>query len=363
MDYQSLSKSVMESVDDGVILIGRDKKITIFNPAAERFSGYEATTVMDKDFETVIKFDIDDSQAPGEKINLVLGGELQSGLYYQATVANPKGDLNPIIYKLVPVTEGEKIVGCLFVFRDHKLDRMKIDILSIVAHQLKTPLGSMRWNLEGLMESDTVGTSAEIAEVVRDVYSANSRLIALVDDLINASRIDQRKVSNKPEMVKVKEVVEATIKELDFQAQQKRVGLTVNLTSLTPVMIDPKRLREVLQNLISNAIKYNRVNGNITIDDKFDGEKIEISIRDTGIGIPETDLPKIFSRSFRAKNAMESEIDGSGLGLFVAKSFVEDWGGIISCKSQVGQGTVIAFTIPLQSKESQLNKNITGFIN
>lgn len=359
MQKNYLVDLISQSVEDGVIFIDNKLIVNIFNPAATRYSGITASEALGKLLTNVLTFKKNEQKTVFELIDETLSGHGTS-LYHQAILECEEGIYLPIVYRLIAVAdENDRPYGCLLVFKDYKTDHYKTDFLSLVAHQLKTPLGSMRWNLESLLASSYIQEDTKIAEVVGDVYDCNSRLISLVDDLLNASRIDAKKVVNKPEEINILSIVEGVIKELAYQINQKKLSINVGCGTDLKIIVDPKHFREVVSNLLSNAIKYNRENGTVDIMSTRTNDEVVIAIGDTGIGIPDSELPKIFSKSFRAKNAIETQIDGSGLGLYVAKSFIEDWGGKINCRSAIGQGTTFEFTVPFQTTKSSLDKNLS----
>lgn len=359
MDLNYLTKLIIDHTDEGIIIINRQKNIIAFNPASTLFSSIEQETAVGKPFLSVLSLAQQDSTPIDVLLENTLSGHDSPLNYHAILVCQSNIDL-PIIFRLIPISDKNgQIKGCLFIFRDEQLDRYKTDFLSVVAHQLKTPLGSMRWNLEALLASDIVINDIKISDVIRDVYNSNSRLISLIDDLLNASRIDSRKVVIKPEPTDVTLIINQTLKELTYQIQQKQLTINQKMNFKSTATIDSRQLREVIENLLSNAIKYNHPNGTINITTEADTNSVIVTINDSGIGIPDTELPRIFSKSFRAKNAVDTQIDGSGLGLYVAKSFVEDWGGVISCQSTINHGTTISFTIPLVTSKTHLNKNLS----
>ncbi len=358
MNQNYLTDLITDNINDGIIIIDNNSIITHFNPSAVRFSGIDRSLVVGKNFSAALKFIVEEGPKVNNLINDTLSGH-GSLLNHQAIMVCPGNIDLPIIYRLIAITDqNENISGCLFVFRDDQLDRYKTDYLSIVAHQLKTPLGSMRWNLESLLTSTNIINHSATIDIVRDIYNSNSRLISMVNDLLNASRIDARKVIIKPEPTDILTVINSTLKELTYQIQQKQLTVNLQTISLPTVIIDPDHLRQVFENLLSNAIKYNRLRGAIDIITSNQNSQITITIKDSGIGISNSELPQIFSRSFRAQNAVDTQIDGSGLGLYVAKSYVEDWGGQITCQSEINRGTTITFSIPSTIKPSNLNKNL-----
>lgn len=132
-------------------------------------------------------------------------------------------------------------------------------------------------------------------------------------------------------------------------ADKKSVAISILLEkdNIPKVMLDPKRLREVIENLLSNAVKYNLEGGRVVVEIRKLDEHIEIKVKDTGMGIPPEDQAKVYSKFFRAANAVRSETEGTGLGLFVVKSYTEKWGGKVSFESTLGKGTTFKVTLPL----------------
>ena len=183
-----------------------------------------------------------------------------------------------------------------------------------------------------------------------------------MNDLLNVSRIDQGKVKEEPEMTDILEKIKAAIEEIKPEAERKSVSvvLEVDEGSIPKIMIDPKRLREVVQNLVSNAVKYNNPNGNVVVKVDKAGEMISVRVSDTGMGIPKKNQGRIFSKFFRAENAVKGEAEGSGLGLFVVKSYVEEWGGKVEFESEEGKGTTFTILIPMDIREVQKKKEING---
>lgn len=233
-----------------------------------------------------------------------------------------------------------------------QLDQAKTDFINIASHQLRTPLGGMRWSIEMLLGDEVGAVSDEAKETIRQVYENNQRMVVLVNDLLNVARIEQGKVVEKPEMTDIAVVLNEAVKAMRVEARHKEADLRLEILSenIPSIMVAPKRFFEVIQNLISNAIKYNRPNGSVTVTLQTSKKHMRISVTDTGIGIPASEQGKIFSKFFRAGNAIASTVEGTGLGLFVVKSFIEENGGIVRFKSTEGVGTTFIIELPLQTE-------------
>lgn len=257
---------------------------------------------------------------------------------------------------IIPIIiEGNK-QAMLFVLpdtnREKESERVRTEFLSVIAHQLRSPLGSMRWGMEMLLSGDVGAISKETRETIDQMYESARWMITLVNDLLNVSRIEQGRVPNEPELIDYLEIVKTVIKESELDAKKKQVTITIEVkTDLIPmVMLDPIRFREVIQSLISNAIKYTYPQGKISIILANDNKNLQIMVADSGIGIPEKEQPKIFSKFFRATNAIETKAEGTGLGLFVVKSYIEAWEGKIWFESKEGKGTTFFVQIPIEGK-------------
>lgn len=227
-----------------------------------------------------------------------------------------------------------------------EIDRQKSEFISLASHQLRTPLGSMRWNLE-LLQSEIQSLPQSAKNQLNEAYKSNLRVIRLVSDLLNIARIEQGRVKDEPEETDIVEIIKSAIAEMEPEAHKRSVTITSSLSpSPLRLTIDPKRFREVVQNLLSNAVKYTLSGGTVTVTLASLEKTVSLSIADTGIGIPEKEQAKIFTKFARAENATKIDTEGSGLGLYIVKSFVEGWGGTITYKSVEGKGTTFFLTLP-----------------
>lgn len=244
--------------------------------------------------------------------------------------------------------EPVRMVGSLIdISRQKALDQAKDQFVSVASHQLRTPLGSIRWNLELLLENRR-SLSKDIASYADAAYQSTLRMTGLVSDLLSVARIEQGRVQNIPEKSDLVEVVKAAITEIRPLANKRSVS--INTAGLKDkhanVILDPKRFREVVQNLLSNAVKYTRHKGKVTVSVEQRAKDFVFSIADNGIGIPLEDQSKLFGKFYRATNVTTTDTEGSGLGLFVVRSYVESWGGSVWFESKINQGTTFYVSIP-----------------
>lgn len=232
-----------------------------------------------------------------------------------------------------------------------QLDKMKSEIISIVAHQLRTPLSAIKWTLKILLDQDAGPISPEQRDLITKGFESNERMIGLINDMLAVDRLESGKIKYNFVPVQFEELVQDMIQNLLPLATQKntRVELSTPQTQLQKIKIDPDKMRDVLQNLIDNAIKYTRKDGVVAVGVAMEKDELHFWVKDNGIGIPEAEKEKIFSRFFRANNAVHTETDGSGLGLFIAQSVIKRHGGKIWFESELDVGTTFHVLLPFSS--------------
>lgn len=234
------------------------------------------------------------------------------------------------------------------------LDQMKTDFVSVVTHQLRTPLSAIRWTISMLLNGDFGRLSDEQRTFLMKAYESNNRMINLIRDIVLVDHIESGKLVMTPQMTtSLPDLLENLLVELQPLVKDKRVEVIFTRpgSPYPPARIDPANLRAVLQNLIENAVKYTPAGGKVTIacDTGLSGA-LALSVADTGIGIPKEEQSRIFMRFFRASNAQKKETDGSGLGLFIAKSILQKYQGDIRFESVEGSGTTFHVTLPTASE-------------
>lgn len=229
-------------------------------------------------------------------------------------------------------------------------NKMKTEFVSIASHQLRTPLSAMRWTIN-LLEDNRVGEmGSEQKKYLELVKEGNERMIKLVNDLLDVSRIEMGRVLLQPGQTNLYVLIEKTVKDLSEIAKQSNIEIKLEAEETLPnVYVDPGKLSMVIQNLIDNAIKYSRGRGEIKIKAEKDGKFVKVAIQDQGVGIPQNQQKQIFQKFFRSDNALKNQTAGTGLGLFIAKSVVEESKGKIWFESKLDQGTTFFFTLPIYS--------------
>lgn len=228
-------------------------------------------------------------------------------------------------------------------------NRIKSEFVSVASHQLKAPLSGMRWTIDLLLSNRFGDLNKKQEEYVKDIQENNTRMIRIVNDLLDVSRIDSGRMIMNIQEVDLGEIIASAVKELEFFAVANNTDITVDIDKkLNKVNADPMRVKMVIQNFIDNAIKYigDQKKGLVKIIIKNDGANVYCSVTDNGIGISEEDQKKIFDKFFRGNTIAKRQTIGSGLGLYIAKASVENSKGKIGFKSKEGEGSVFWFTLP-----------------
>ncbi len=238
-------------------------------------------------------------------------------------------------------------------------EKIKTEFVSLASHQLRTPLSAIAWYAEELLAGDAGKLTPRQRHYLSDIYESNRRMIALVDALLSTSRLELGTFPIKPGKVCLPEITKKVLVELKSLTRKKNlVFREIGAANIPAISADENLIEIILQNLLSNAVKYSQPGGQVEIEyrlvkkgELIGGRKIVrpsllVRVRDQGLGIPKTQQHEIFTKLFRADNARELAIEGVGLGLYLAKSIINQSHGQIWFESEVGKGTTFYFTLP-----------------
>ncbi len=232
-----------------------------------------------------------------------------------------------------------------------ELDKAKNDFVSLASHQLRTPLTATKWTSEELLAPGEGLTDARKNHYLRQIHASNERMIRLVNELLDASKIGFGTLSDKPEPVRIEEVLKHILRDIAPEILDSGVKVTKHVEKDLPVTyIDRTWVQVILQNLVSNAAKYSKSGQTVAIEIKRQKNDILITVADSGCGIPLSQQSKIFTKLFRADNARQLVGDGSGLGLYISKALVEQAGGEIRFESVENEGTTFYVKLPIKHK-------------
>lgn len=235
--------------------------------------------------------------------------------------------------------------------RNAVISQLKSQFITVAAHQLRTPLSGVQWAIKSLLEGDAGPLQPKQRQLLEECVATNGRLIKLIRDLFDVTRIEAGQFGYDFREVDLRELLRTLVREFLPRTQRQNLvlRLVVNAPDATRIFADANRLHLALSYLLDNAIRYSpRPSSQIVIRAQRAGEWLKVSIQDFGIGIPAAEHDKIFSRFYRATNAIKIETEGSGLGLYIVKSIIVRHGGKIWLTSNEGKGTTVTLTLPIR---------------
>jgi len=337
--------AIINNFVDGILVFDKNRKLSLINPQAENFFSVKGEDIIGRSISELGTF-------PTLKPLLNLVGEEIKGVFRKEL--SIKETLILEVTTIPMIREGEKI-GSLVILhditREKMIERMKSEFVSIAAHQLRTPLSAIKWTLKMILDGDLGEVPKEQREFLEKTYQSNERIINLINDLLNVSRIEEGRYLYKPILTDFIPILDSLIDSYKEEIKKKNLKLKLKKPQKLPkVKVDVEKISLAIQNLLENAIRYNKESGEIEINLKEKGKEIEFSIRDTGIGIPKDQQNRVFTKFFRGYNAIKMETEGSGLGLFITKNIIEAHGGKIWFESEEGKGTTFYFTLPIVQK-------------
>lgn len=339
------TKTIVSSFTDGLIILDEKDRIFSINPEAERILGLENNNLLGKPVSSMMDF------PKSKPVATVLEKGIQ--IIYRKEVELAK-DYVIELSVLSLGTLGNDI-GHLIVLhdvsREKKVEKMEIEFVSLAAHQLRTPLSIIKWSMSMLKKGDFGKLTKGQNELVKSTFRNNERLVTLVNDLLNISRIEEGRYLYKLAEVNIKEIVRVVLETFEDQIKNRKIIIELEEPDTMPqIMLDAEKIKIVVQNFVDNAIKYSPDGGKIIVALQNDGKNIELKVQDFGIGIPKLQQDKVFTKFFRGDNAIRTNAVGSGLGLFLSKNIIEAHGGIIWFESNEGKGASFYFTLPIKKE-------------
>lgn len=348
------TQSIINSLPDGLIVLDEDNRIISINPEAER--------VLRVRNEQIKRMTIEEISDKGKVSELydAIGGEVKwKGRSYEVSFEGPSKRYFEV--NITPMSIGEEIRGMIIVMhditREKELQKIKTEFVSIAAHQLRTPLSAIKWSLDMILEEDMGKLNEEQKQTLQKTYSTNGRLIDLINDLLNVTRIEEGRYLYETEKVDIENLIEDKIESLSEEMDRKEVNLEFQRPSETvpKITMDKEKIGIAIKNLLENAVKYTKSGGSINVEliYKEDQDKIRFSVEDDGVGIPENQKSEVFSKFTRGDNVERMDTEGTGLGLFMTKNIVEAHNGMIWFESKEGKGTTFYIVLPVDQNESE----------
>ncbi len=350
---------ILESTSDGVLFVGPDGRIQAANRRVGELLGLEATPIVGSELGEMLRREC--STVSTERLLLACAGGLGA-----APAEGTSGDLdvpslNRVLHWEARATRDAagRTTGLTITVHDvtqeREIAQMKSDFVSFATHQLRTPLSGIKWMLELAMDEQAVPDGA--ASYMKDALGASQRLIQLVNDLLDISRLESGRMKATPQLVDLVELTRTVLTDLKLQLDEKGHRMTLETSGdALAVFADPQLLRQVVLNFTSNAIKYSPRHGDIRVALTGEQDVVRWLIKDTGIGIPKESQRHLFEKFYRADNVAALETDGTGLGLYLVRLIVEQIGGHVGCESEEGRGATFYFTVPRAQTSSPASR-------
>lgn len=351
-EVQAESEALFRSIGDGAIATDEFGHITRINPAARAILGLNLSETLGHWFPRIVTIVKPDNtplplmERPIVKMFLT-GRAVTEKVLYRAS----DGHIVPVSVTVSPIILDGKPVGAIEVFRDitveNEIDRMKSEFISLASHQLRTPLSTVQTYAHMLTDGYMGPTTSEQARSLRTIIAAANNMNELIGMLLNIARIESGSIAVTAKRHDAGQLMADSVKQLRIAADAKGVALVFRAPPRpVPLKTDSLIVREVLSNLIGNAVKYTPTGGTVTATVRASASEVLFTVDDTGIGIPEQSQDKIFGKFFRAPNVVRQETTGTGLGLYAVRGLVLTLHGKVWFKSTEHVGTTFYVLLP-----------------
>ncbi|MFH1425985.1 MAG: PAS domain-containing sensor histidine kinase [Candidatus Kerfeldbacteria bacterium] len=347
--------AILNSMSNAVFVVNTKGSILSANAAAEQLFDMKLSDILDKNAEEVICL----QNGKGKDKHLGVLQVIEKGKAKTSkngsTYIVVHGEQMPVHFSVTPFHRwGSRIGGAVVIISDIsttvEAGEIQDEFVTIVSHQLRTPLAAMKWHLEYMLENiPRKSFSEKDLEYLERTHELNQRMIRLVNDLLSVSRMEAGTIRLSTEAVDVYTLFKNVVRQMEFYARANNalIDFRIKKKDIPRVAADPEKLQLVIENLVSNAIKYTDRKEKVTIKASVKPKKVVFSITDQGIGIPKEESAKVFQPFFRAENAVRTQTDGSGLGLYISKRLLQMNNGNVWFKSDPNRGTTFFFSVPI----------------
>ncbi|MBN1162448.1 GAF domain-containing protein [Patescibacteria group bacterium] len=344
----SRTETLVKSISDGVVMFDQNYQVTFANEAMMKYTG-----LPDEGYK------LEELSRLFDDIKLM--GLVKKSLKENIYIKIPRTQISRFWYELgvIPIVNYKgTVAGGAIILHDItsivQIDTAKTEFVSLASHQLRTPLAAIRWYTEMLLSKGNDNLTSDQREFVEVILTSNKRMINLVNSLLNVSRLELGTFAVDPKNADLIEVTESALEELIPYAEEKKITLEKNYQeNLDKLPLDIGLMSIIVQNLVSNAIKYSPEGNKVYLSVSREDARYIIRVKDSGYGIPIEQQQQIFTKLFRADNVKTKHTEGTGLGLYIVKSILDTVGGKISFKSKEGEGTEFVVELPVSGMKSR----------
>jgi PAS domain S-box-containing protein len=364
---------ILDTIEDGVVMVGPDGLIHMCNPAAGKISGWAPAEAVGLDYKGVLKL-VDDKGQPLPEAENPFTQALATGQTCRdsnATLAGKNDQKVPISVIVSPVRDaaGQPNGSVVGVFRDIAKEKeeeaRRSDFISTASHEMRTPLAAIEGYLALALNPKTATIDQNARNLLEKASNSTKHLGELFRDLLTSSKAEDGRLMSYPTVVEIGEILQQVAEAAKFPASTKGLELKYAVSAdassgdkvVRPIyyaFVDVNRIREVFQNIVDNAIKYTN-EGHVVVRLTGDANIIQVQIQDSGIGIPAEDIGHLFQKFYRVDNSSTRTIGGTGLGLFICKKVVELYNGRICVESEYGKGSTFFINLPRLTAQQALD--------
>jgi PAS domain S-box-containing protein len=363
---------ILDTIEDGVVMISHDGLVHLFNEAAGKISGWPPKEAMNLSYKIVLPLVDKKDQPLSEQENpftqaLASGQTIRDSNGTLAAKDNRKVPLS-VIVSPVKDKDGRPNGSVVAVFRDIAKEReeeaQRSDFISTASHEMRTPLAAIEGYLALSLNPKTAQIDDKARNYLEKASNSTKHLGELFRDLLTSSKAEDGRLISYPAVVEVGEILEQVAEAAKFPAKNKGLELTYSVSAdssasdkvVRPLyygFVDPNRIREVFQNIVDNAIKYTN-EGQVMVRLTGDPTVIQIQVQDSGVGIPAGDIPHLFQKFYRVDNSSTRSVGGTGLGLFICKKITELYNGQLWVESEYGKGSTFFINLPRLNAQQAL---------
>jgi len=334
-------ESIVQSITNGIIAVDNNMKILLINHAA--------LNILDLDSNVNVTGDILSQHIRNNRVNLLLKDSIEQNTSLECEI---NLDGKELLIKTSPIRSNSQAVvnsGWIISIQDftkiRKLEKLRTEFVSNVTHELKTPITSIRGFIETLKNGaiDNKDVSLRFLDII-DIEA--ERLHELINDILLLSEIENKQADTDIERVDLNSIIDGVFEIMQNIANEKNIAFINSTSEDIFIRANRNRMKQMILNLVDNAVKYNVPNGTVTVEAQNVGGKIIISVKDTGIGIPSHHIPRVFERFYRVDKGRSRDMGGTGLGLSIIKHIVNLYNGVINVNSEVGKGTEFIIQLP-----------------